>query len=288
MTLDQIVVLEAIVASGGFRAASDKLHRAQSAVSYAIKTLEGEIGFELFDRSGHTPKLSTKGGAFLEKARRLLKESSDLEAWALTLKSGQEPTINFSVSSIMNMELLTPILCQFQRKFPATKLNLRQEILSGEQLLQSAEVDLALAENPEHIEQYESKEIAHVEMPILVKSNHPIALIKRDLTPNDVSAYPQIVVSSTYQSAKTAGVFDDAHSWRVTDFSAKRTLILEGLGWGRIPYYLIRDDIERGLLKELHFQGLPKTRVPLFLLRRRGMGPGPVAAWLWDQFSCDE
>ena len=37
MTLDQLKVLAAIVETGSFRAAADRLHRAQSAVSYAIK-----------------------------------------------------------------------------------------------------------------------------------------------------------------------------------------------------------------------------------------------------------
>lgn len=284
MTLDQIVVLESIVSAGGFRAASEKLHRAQSAVSYAIKTLEGEIGFELFDRSGHTPKLSVKGEAFLAKARRLLKESNDLKQWAQTLKSGEEPNFNFSVTSILSLAELTPILCKFRREFPSTRLNLRQEILSGEALLESDEVELAISERPEHLERYESKSMGEVEMPILAKCDHPLSQLKKELTPEDAIAYPQIVVASTYQSVKSAGVFESSSSWRVTDFSAKRTLILEGLGWGRIPYFLVRDDLERGLLSELTFSGLPKTRVGLYLIRKRGSWPGPVASWLWDQF----
>ncbi len=284
MTLDQIVVLESIVSAGGFRAASEKLHRAQSAVSYAIKTLEGEIGFELFDRSGHTPKLSTKGEAFLAKARRLLKESNDLRNWAQTLKSGEEPNFNFSVSSILSLEELTPILRNFRKQFPSTRLNLRQEILSGEALLEGDEVELAICESPEHLERYESKFLSEVEMPILSKCDHPLAKLNRDLTPDDALIYPQVVVASTYQSMKTAGVFETSTSWRVTDFSAKRTLILEGLGWGRIPYFLVNNDLERGLLKELKFSGLPKTKVSLYLIRKRGVWPGPVASWLWDQF----
>lgn len=284
MTLDQIIVLESIVSSGGFRAASEKLHRAQSAVSYAIKTLEAEIGFDLFDRSGHTPKLSVQGEAFLAKARRLIKESNDLKQWAQTLKSGEEPNFHFSVSSILSLEELTPILRNFRKEFPSTRLNLRQEILSGEALLEADEVELAICEGPEHLERYESKFLGEVEMPILAKSDHPLSLLGRDLTPDDALSFPQVVVASTYQSMKTAGVFETSTSWRVTDFSAKRTLILEGLGWGRVPYFLIQSDLERGLLKELRFSGLPKTRVGLYLIRKRGSWPGPVASWLWDQF----
>jgi DNA-binding transcriptional LysR family regulator len=47
MTLEQLQCLRAIVEEGSFRAAASKLHKAQSAISYAIRLLEEEFGFEL-------------------------------------------------------------------------------------------------------------------------------------------------------------------------------------------------------------------------------------------------
>jgi len=50
--LDQLEVLEAIDRFGGFAAAARHLHRATSAVSYAVKALESALGVELFERTG--------------------------------------------------------------------------------------------------------------------------------------------------------------------------------------------------------------------------------------------
>ena len=33
--------------------------------------------------------------------------------------------------------------------------------------------------------------------------------------------------------------------WYVNDFSAKKTLIMSGIGWGRLPGYTIKDELEQ-------------------------------------------
>ncbi len=59
MTLDQIRVLSTIVQTGSFRGASERLHRTQPTLSVAIRNLEREFGFELFDRANYRPVLRT-------------------------------------------------------------------------------------------------------------------------------------------------------------------------------------------------------------------------------------
>lgn len=53
LSLDQLRVFVQVADSGSFLAAARKLARAQSAVSYAIATLEEQLGVLLFDRSGY-------------------------------------------------------------------------------------------------------------------------------------------------------------------------------------------------------------------------------------------
>ena len=50
LSLDQMQVLLTVVDTGSFAAAGRKLGRATSAISYAIDTLESQLGLELFDR----------------------------------------------------------------------------------------------------------------------------------------------------------------------------------------------------------------------------------------------
>lgn len=65
MTLDQLYVIDTILKTGSFTAASKELHRAQSAVSHTVKTIEEEWGVDLFDRTSYRAKLTRTGEAIL-------------------------------------------------------------------------------------------------------------------------------------------------------------------------------------------------------------------------------
>lgn len=49
-SVDQLLVLLAVVEAKSFAGAAKRLGRAASAVSYAIDTLEAQLGVSLFDR----------------------------------------------------------------------------------------------------------------------------------------------------------------------------------------------------------------------------------------------
>ena len=74
LTLDQITVFLSVVDEGSFPKAAKSLQRAQSAVTYAIRKLEAEIGVPLFDRSAYRSVLTPAGRALLTRAVVLLKK----------------------------------------------------------------------------------------------------------------------------------------------------------------------------------------------------------------------
>jgi hypothetical protein len=67
-SVDQLLVLLTVVEEGSFSAAAKRLRRATSAISYAIDTLEAQLGLPLFDRGvagrrQHIPKRPVGDGA---------------------------------------------------------------------------------------------------------------------------------------------------------------------------------------------------------------------------------
>src|SRR3984893_8570435 len=63
-SVDQLLVLLTVVEEGSFTAAARRLRRATSAISYAIDTLETQLGLPLFDRgTTRKPKLTHVGEA---------------------------------------------------------------------------------------------------------------------------------------------------------------------------------------------------------------------------------
>ena len=72
MTFEQILTLEAILQSGSFKSAADKLHKSQPSISMAIKKLEEEFGVLLFSREEYRPQLTAEGKLFFERAIKVL------------------------------------------------------------------------------------------------------------------------------------------------------------------------------------------------------------------------
>src|ERR1700756_1660031 len=59
------------------RAATQKLHVSQPAVSRQIRDLEDELGVQLFERTGKAVSLSDAGSLFLEEARAILEQTDE-------------------------------------------------------------------------------------------------------------------------------------------------------------------------------------------------------------------
>src|SRR6478735_2247422 len=58
-----------------FRRAAERLHVAQPAVSEQVRKLEAELGVQLFERTRRPVVLTGAGVAFLEEARRVLRQA---------------------------------------------------------------------------------------------------------------------------------------------------------------------------------------------------------------------
>jgi DNA-binding transcriptional LysR family regulator len=62
----------------------------------------------------------------------------------------------------------------------------------------------------------------------------------------------------------------------------KRELILQGMGWGHLPDYLIARDLEEGRLVSIAGRHLTGGQVNVVAARLRDRPRGPIAAKLWD------
>ena len=75
-TLDsrQLHAFAALARRGSFTLAAKDLFLTQSAVSHAIKALEGDLGTRLLDRVGRRVLLTQAGEQFLRRTEKILRE----------------------------------------------------------------------------------------------------------------------------------------------------------------------------------------------------------------------
>ena len=76
LSLDALLVIDAIDRRGSFAAAGHELHRVASAITYTVQKLEEDLDVLLFDRRGHRAKLTPAGRELLNEGRHLLRAAN--------------------------------------------------------------------------------------------------------------------------------------------------------------------------------------------------------------------
>ena len=71
-TLEQLIILRAIVTDGSFKKAAQRLHMTQSAVRLQIQSLEKQLKITLFGRTKKQIQLTQAGNLLLQYANRIL------------------------------------------------------------------------------------------------------------------------------------------------------------------------------------------------------------------------
>jgi len=118
---DQLRSFLAIVDTGSFTRASERVHKTQSAVSMHIKKLEERLGRALFDKQGRGVRLSEDGEKLVDYARRMLQ----IEATAIAAISNKGLTghVRLGMPDDYADNFLPAILTRFTRRHPLVEVS---------------------------------------------------------------------------------------------------------------------------------------------------------------------
>jgi DNA-binding transcriptional LysR family regulator len=145
LSLESIVILDAIDRRGSFAAAAEELHRVPSAITYGVRQLEESLNVRLFDRSGHRAVLTLAGEELLREGRRLLEAASTLEQRVKRVATGYEAELRIAISDLIPIERFYPLVERFYREDCGTRLRLMTEVFGGSwDALASGRADLAV------------------------------------------------------------------------------------------------------------------------------------------------
>ena len=119
---------------------------------------------------------------------------------------------------------------------------------------------------------FESKKVGDVRLLLVMANNHEfLQLPKGEQTKQRLFNYPQVIQRSTIADDNLHGVYQESKRWTVSDLASKREIILDGLGWGRLPEHEIVGDLEKGNLVELRFIEDPVS-LPILLSSQKTRG----------------
>lgn len=286
MTYDQLHAFLAVAASGAFTAASATLHKSQPAVSKLVRNLEDELGIELFDRSRYRATLTDAGRLFQARAAAVIEQTEALKTLARELAGDVEPLIRLAVEAVAPLGPITTLLRAMQERFPSVRFELSTERLTGAaSALEDGRVDLAIATRlGTRATRIESAAFQRVRILPVTRADHPLASAPRPLAPALLRGHPQIVLrdTATTRDAPSINVLEGGLRWSVTDVTAKKDVILAGMGWGGLPEHVVASELASGALVVLDVPEFEIDTMALFVLRRRDRARGVVAQALWE------
>ncbi len=285
ITLHQLQCFDALVKEGSFQAAAEKLHRSQPTISSSVKNLEELLGLSLLDRTGYRVSLTDAGRSFHQRTHALLRELESLKDHALQLTIGEESELSVVIGDLCPLPQTLGLLRQFFDRCHGTQLHLHFEAISGPwERLHTGEADLILHHIDKHDSRIEFIDLSRIKLVPVVAPGFLRIPISQSITHEQMRSYVQCIIRDTAQHSQPHDYYllDGAQSWTVTDQLMKRELIIQGMGWGHLPHYLITQDLHEGRLLPItgeHFKG---GHVELVAARRRNISHGPIANRLWQ------
>jgi DNA-binding transcriptional LysR family regulator len=250
----QLLAFKTIVDTGGFTKAARQLHLTQSALSHQIKTLETQLGTQVFARIGKRVTLTQAGEVLLRYATPVLRQ---LQEARQTLAQLQEPgygRLRISSATYSCYLILPHILREFHMAYPHVELLVASEYTQqAVQSIQSGELDLGIFVLPSSTEGLVIEALCQDELVVIVAPSHPWAQRRRvqwtDLATQALITYNR--ASETFQKIQRE-LHDRGITLKETMEVRHGTAVMEmvkvGLGVALVPRWVAHDDIQAGAL----------------------------------------
>lgn len=126
LKLSQLRILVAVAEAGSFSEAALTLQMSQSAVSYAIATLEEELGIVLLARGRYGSHLTPVGEQIVDRARQMLQLMEDIIKQANLAKGLDGGHLRISTFRSSGTHILPDVLAEYCRRYPAIAINIRE------------------------------------------------------------------------------------------------------------------------------------------------------------------
>lgn len=247
-----------VAESGSFTRAGEKLGYSQPTISIQIKQLEQELGIRLFDRIGHTVRLTDKGRDTLAYAQRICHMCQEM-----SLKSSHSTQPQGLIRLAMADSLCSPLVCRgfarFQEQYPLISIQITtagtDEMF---RLLDHNEADIVCTLD-NHI--YDTNYVVASEEKIgahfVIASTHPLSQ-KEGVSIDELLALPFLLTEKgmSYRRLLDETLARESREIQPILETGQAGLICQlvesGMGVSLLPDYVTEEAVRRGTLTRLH------------------------------------
>lgn len=274
----EMAIFVRAVELGGFSAVAREARMTPSAVSKLVARLEARIGARLLARSTRGLRLTAEGGAFYERARRILADIHEAEREAA---SGEEPAgrVRINTSASYGLHVLAPLLPRFLDRFPRIALDVVHTDAVVDLIADRA--DVAVRAGALESSALIARSLGETPL-LLVAAPGYLARKGEPRHPHDLAAHDRLGFGYR-RAAEGWPLTKDGEAVRIpadarvqaSDGEALRAMALAGAGIARLARFAVAADLAAGRLVPVLSAFDPGEREPFHAI---WIGGGPMPA----------
>jgi LysR family nitrogen assimilation transcriptional regulator len=234
MDLRQLRYFVTVAESGSISAAAQLLHVAQSAVSRQMKTLEEDVGGELFRRSVAGVALTDSGAMLLERARFILREVESAANDVSTFSRGMRGVVRMAAPASVGRALYVQTVPAFRQQYPHVQLELSEsptdDVLHR---LLTGSLDLGIVSNPVPQENLTFEPLVREDTVLLCQPGSPMSR-RRSIAAARLRS-ESIIISAGLRRIYAERYGDFRPAVQIDGIGASARLAMAGAGYAVFP-----------------------------------------------------
>lgn len=264
MTIRHLKIFLAVYETGSTTAAGKELLIAQPSVSVALGELEDYYNIRLFERYGKRLHVTDAGKSFYQYARHVVDLFEEMEENARHLSI--DNTLRIGSSITIGTYFLPQYVSTFRSSHPNTKVQVMVENTGTiTQYLLSNQIDLALVEGAIAHPFLIARPYRQDRLVLVCSPGHPFAT-RSSVSPEMVQAQPLLLREPGSAVRELVDTLMEHQglviepTWQSVSTLAIIQAVQAGLGLSILPYYLVKDDLDRGKLAAVSVEGMDFQR----------------------------
>lgn len=285
ISLRQLEVFVAIAVDGSVRAAAERLHLSQPAVSMALAEMERQLDAGLFDRERGRLFLNERGRDALPLAQEILERVAELQRRAGSRNAGFEGELRLGASNTVGNYLVGDLLGGFTAAHPRVSIRLTVDntdtIIKG---VLDHTLDLGCIEGPVAHAEIEVQPWRDDRLAICTRPDHPLAQRKRLRADDFVGARWILREHGSGTRALSERVLASLPRGEMVlelgQSEAIKQAVIAGLGIACLPMIAVADALAAGRIAALHTPFIDLRRRLSWIQRRAKYRGALVTAFL--------
>jgi DNA-binding transcriptional LysR family regulator len=285
ISLRQLEVFVAVAREGSVRAAAEKLHLSQPALSMALAELESQLDTDLFDRKRGRLYLSERGRDALPLAQEILERTVELGRSVRGNGAALEGELRLGASNTIGNYMVGDLLGAFTAGHPQVAVRLTvgnsDAIVKG--VLDHA-LDLGCVEGAVAHADIETRPWREDELVICTRPDHALAKRKRLRAEDFAGARWILREDGSGTRAMTERVLSSLPPGQTVlelgQSEAIKQAVIAGLGIAVLPAVAVVDAVKTHRLTALHTPFLDLRRRLSWIMRRSKYHGALVSAFL--------